>query len=259
MEAFQKLATSIPVGGLAVINFSVPLHIAEIFKCHTVSYGKEKEFDYYYKNIKTNNTGSTFDIYHDNKKYNIKTPMLGSYMAENITGCFALTNSIGIESEKIIESISSFTGIKRRLEKKSEKIITIFDDIAHSPDKARSALDTLAEAYKNSKIYAIFEPNSGNRTVQSTEGYAHAFDKADTVIIPRLTKIKIDSTKSEKSFDGKQLADIISRTHKNTTYIEDDDKLIDFIKTKTQRGDIVVFLGSHGFRSMIDKAISLHR
>ena len=135
----------------------------------------------------------------------------------------------------------------------------MFDDIAHSPAKASFTLKTLRQVYSNSKIFAIFEPNTGNRRPQSADGYANVFKNADQVIIPRLTKIKIDPDDSDKPMDGQKLTKIISQTHKQTTYIEDDDELLNYLKTKTQPNDVVVFLGSHGFRGMIENLIQLYK
>ena len=166
-----------------------------------------------------------------------------------------MAEKAGIPAQKIITAIKSFKGIKRRLEKRFENDITIFDDIAHSPAKAQSVLETLRNIYTG-KIIAIFEPNTGNRRPVSFPGYDHAFAKADTVIIPFLTKVKIDKNDPEIPADGKKLTEVISKTHKNVLYIEDDKKLIEHILTNTKKDDCVVFLGSHGFRGMIDQLIS---
>ena len=77
-----------------------------------ITYGKNEQSTYQYFDLSSNKNGLDFKIKHDSKIYNIKSPMLGEYMAENITACFALANQIGIEPEKIKKSISKFNGIK---------------------------------------------------------------------------------------------------------------------------------------------------
>ena len=174
-------------------------------------------------------------------------------MADNITGSFALAHQIGISPEKIISSIAEFKGMKRRLEKRLDGAITIFDDIAHSPAKAKAVLQTLRQIYTG-KIYAVFEPNTGNRRPEATPWYKNSFSSADEVIIPRLTKIKADPDE-EPALEGEELAKIISETHSNARYFEEDEKLIAYLKQKTRANDVVVFLGSHGFRGMIDELV----
>ena len=219
-----------------------------------ISYGKRDYAEYKYGNISESKDGIEFDIAYHGKTYHIESPLLGSYNAENITGCFAMAKEIGIGPGDISDAIKSFRGMKRRLEKRYENKITIIDDIAHSAEKAKSVLSTLRTSYKG-KIVAIYEPNSGNRTPQSKPGYKDAFKDADIVVIPRLTKLKIDPTDPNKTFDGQELFNVIKETHSDVRYIEDDNALVDFITAERQGGDVIAFLGSSGFRGMIEDAV----
>ena len=218
-----------------------------------ITYGQVKA-EYIYTNVLQTKDGISFDIVHEEKQYHIKSPMLGNFQATNITGAFALAASIGIPEEKIMGAIAAFPGLKRRLEKRYEKDVTIFDDIAHSPAKAHATLATLRQIYSG-KIFAVFEPNTGNRKLEAIAGYADAFKAADELIIPRLTKVKKNRQDIHCSLDGEELAQIISRTHKQTIYLDDDKKLVAYLKKTCRKGDIVVFLGSHGFRGMIEELI----
>ncbi len=253
-DAFKKLSSNMPKNGMAVVSENVPTDISNNLKCDITKYGKEN-CEYIYTNIQQTKDGLKFDILHHNNKYQIFSNMIGKFMAENITACFALCHKIGIDSKNIIKAIKNFQGIKRRLEKRVESSITIFDDIAHSPAKANFTLNTLRDIYKNSKIFAIFEPNTGNRKSESINGYTDAFKDADIVIIPRLTKVKMEKNEINTPMDGKKLSEVISDSHNNVKYIEDDSELINYVKNKTQPGDVVVFLGSHGFRNMIEELV----
>jgi UDP-N-acetylmuramate-alanine ligase len=181
---------------------------------------------------------------------------------------------MGIEPEKIIKNLASFKNIKRRLEKKYDADVTVFDDIAHSPKKAEAVLRSIKKIYKCHpershdevqdavegspaslpRIFAVFEPNSGNRQPESIPGYDNVFVNADEVVIPKLTRIKRDPNKPEP-IDGVKLAEIISKTHDKVKYIEEDEKLIEYLVNNTKTGDVIIFLGSHGFRRMIDELV----
>ena len=97
-----------------------------------------------------------------------------------------------------------------------------------------ATLKTLRAIYPNNKIIAIFEPNTGNRKSQSIPGYAKVFADADEVIIPTLTKIKIDP-RTLTSHLTEKLAEIIFETQPQTVYIENDDKLIEYVKSNTKK------------------------
>ncbi len=257
-EAFQKLVDSLPKAGLLVVSEkALPVITTKKAKqLSVVSYGKNTDNDFRYSGIAQTKDGLKFTITHDGTAYKLQTATLGEYMADNITGCFALTTKMGIEPEKIIAAIASFKGMKRRLEKRYEGSATIFDDIAHSPSKAEAVLSSLRKLYSG-KIIAVFEPNTGNRQLQAAPGYAHAFSAADEVVIPRLTLVKKDSAQDTKILEGDKLAKIISKTHTAVSYIDDDKKLITYLNEKTPKGGVVVFLGSHGFRGMIEELVEV--
>ncbi|HTK33347.1 MAG TPA: Mur ligase family protein [Candidatus Paceibacterota bacterium] len=254
-DAFKKLTSNIPETGLIVANMQ-HTGVEKTLRGSTkkiVSYGLIGS-DYSYSDISQTKDGLSFVITHAEKTYKITSPMLGSFQAENITGCFAMAHNIGITPEKIISSIATFAGLKRRLEKRVSGDITVFDDIAHSPEKASSVLKNLREIYTG-KIIAIFEPNIGGRERESAYKYDNAFKDADTVVIPRLTKLKVAENAVEVPMDGKELSETIQKTHKNINYMEDDSALVDFLVATAKKDDCIVFLGSHGFRGMIEETV----
>ena len=276
--AFRKLIKGIPKDGLIVgcADREKVVELLKDFKGKKVMYGRHGgDSAYQYSNISQSENGLHFTITHDCKDYTIHSPMLGAYQAENITGCFAMAHEIGIRPEKTIEAIAEFKGLKRRMEKRLDGAdhsnrsgVTIIDDIAHSPEKASSVLATLREIY-HGKVIAIFEPNIGGRSHESAAKYDNAFKDADLVVIPRLSKLKTSSGEKSDKEDGKdiqnapmegaELATIMGRTHANVRHIESDEKLVGFLKSQTEKGDVIAFLGSHGFRGMIEEAISLHQ
>lgn len=251
-EAFSKLVQGLPTDGLLVVSEKVPPEITALAHCRIVSYGKNEKNEYRYTDVQQSANGISFTLIHSDKQFLVEIPVLGEYMADNATGCFAMASEMGIQPEKILESLRSFKGIKRRLEKRFALSRTVFDDIAHSPTKAQAVLDSIRSLYTG-KIVAVFEPNSGNREQALAPSYDNAFNAADEVIIPRLTKIKIDSNDSTPPIDGQKLSEIISKTHKNVLYIDDDAKLLDHLMKTTTHGDVIIFLGSHGFRGMIEE------
>ena len=255
-DAFRNLISGIPSSGFIVANRDNK-KVVELVK-NAVWYGKENA-DYVYTDIVQSNDGLRFKI----NGVEIYSPMIGTFQAENITGCFAIAHRLGINEKVIVEAIAEFKGLKRRLEKRSDKNgITIFDDIAHSPEKASTVLKDLRSIYSG-KIITIFEPNIGGRSRESIVKYDNAFKDSDIVIIPRLTKLKIAENVSEQPMEGDELASVISKTHNNVKYIEDDNTLENFLIDNTKSGDVIAFLGSHGFRGMIEstveKTTSLHQ
>ena len=257
-QAFKDLVAMVPEHGLIVAKQDKNIDTIltnKLADTRLITYGNAETADYIYTNVQHTKIGLSFIIKNNNQQYSINSLVLGEHMAENICGCFALAAEIGIPPTVIIQTVANFKGIKRRLEKRYEGDITIYDDLAHSPAKAGATLKTLRAIYPDSKIIAIFEPNTGNRKPQAAPGYDRAFADATEVIIPTLTKLKVSETDPEPPIDGQTLKDIIAKTHAQTIFIDNDNNLIEYIRKNTKKEDVVVFLGSHGFRGMIEELV----
>ncbi|MCX6779716.1 MAG: Mur ligase family protein, partial [Candidatus Magasanikbacteria bacterium] len=252
LEAFRKLIASVPETGLIVAHTDEEniRKIISVAKAPVVTYGATKS-NYMYDDITESKNGIDFTIENFGQAFNLSSPMLGDFTAKNICGVFILAKELGVEPKRIIESIQKFQGIKRRLEKRGtiKNGADVYDDIAHSPAKAQAILNNLKNIYPG-KIYAVFEPNTGNRQSEAFPEYDNHFNSADEIIIPRLTAVKTPG-----SVEGQTLRDIIAKTHTNTRYMENDTDLVNYLQTTAGIGDAIVFMGSHSFRGMIDEII----
>ena len=262
-EVFEKLVKGIPASGLLLVNTDNE-GVAKLFgdidktsiKPRIVKYGKTSSADYSYNNVQPSKSGLRFDITHKGKTISIASPMLGRFNAENITAAFAMASELGVPANKIVSVIADFKGIKRRFEKRFEGKVTVLDCHAPTPDKVASVLESIREVY-DKKIIAVFEPNIGGRERATAEKYDDAFKDADIVVIPHLTKLKtpmINNTiinDQSRPMEGEELAKIVSRTHKDCRYMENDNNLVNFLISQVKKDDVIVFLGSHGFRGMI--------
>lgn len=233
-----------------------------------ITYGLTVDSDYRYSAVTHTKAGIAFDIKHEayGLSWHITSPMLGRFNAENIAGAFAMAHHIGIPAEKIIASLVKFQGIKRRLERRLDgekeitaggKGITVLDCHAPTPEKAASVLESIREVYTQ-KIIAIYEPNIGGRQRASIDAYNNAFKNADIVLLPHFTKLKVDSTKTDtkdQPLESSELAAFISKTNPNAISIEDDATLVARAISEAKKGDVIAFLGSHGFRGMIEEVV----
>jgi len=261
-KAFRDLIELVPRAGIIVAN-SDEETVRQLLAGKTkkiITFGASPEADYQYKNVKLTKNGTSFEIVDKatNQTISVRAKMLGEYIAKNFTGCFALSRALGIAPTTIVRTIESFRGVKRRLEKRFENGITVYDDISHSPEKSRAVLSSLTKICAGD-IYAVYEPNTGNRKPASFSGYDHCFAAADTVIIPKLTKVKIDPNDPAKPVNGAKLAEIIKKTHENVLYIDEDNELVGYLAKNAKENDCIVFLGSHGFRGMIEQLVTFLR
>lgn len=255
IDAFQALVLSVPSSGTLVMSDKVT-HIKQFPDAHIIRYGRSESSDYRHDDVRMTKDGISFHIFHKNQKYAVQSSLLGAYSADNLTGCFAMAHNLGIDPNVILDAFTSFKGIKRRLERRHKGAIDVYDDIAHSPSKAEATLNSLRELY-DGKLIAVYEPNTGNRKTSSFPGYAHAFRAADQVIIPRLTSVKVAEDDIDPPVEGDVLRDVIAKTHPCVSYLPDDTALVEYLRANSIPGDCIVFLGSHGFRSMIGEITNI--
>ena len=255
-EAFEKLLTNLPESGLLVTSERVKKEMLDFAKCKKITYGKDAKNDYVYQNVTVNKKEIKFEIKYQDQIFQINSPLLGEYLVDNMTATFAMAHQLGLASDKIIQTTNTYKNVKRRLEKRLDGEITVLDDIAHSPQKASSVLQTLKNIYHDGKVIAIFEPNSGNRQKEAIAGYDNKFNDADLVIIPRLTTIK-QAPGEEISIEGEELTKIIKKTQTNTIYLDNDEELVGYLVKIAKPNDVIAFLGSHGFRNMIESVVSV--
>lgn len=255
IEAFQTLVSSIPKHGVIAVPFQDTTieHLLINTGTPVVTFGADSDADYAFSHVVATKDGTSFTITvkASGESYAITTEMLGDYTAKNMTGTFAMAHQAGIAPEHIVAALNNFLGVKRRLEPRHRGEVDVYDDIAHSPAKAQATLETVRKMY-DGKIIAVYEPNTGNRKSASFASYANAFAAADEVIIPRLTAVKIAADDTDPPVDGERLSQIIAETHADVHYIEDDDEVVIHLTEQTKKGDGIVFLGSHGFRGMIE-------
>jgi UDP-N-acetylmuramate-alanine ligase len=74
------------------------------------------------------------------------------------------------------------------------------------------------------------------------------------VFIPRLSVAKTVEGEGTR-MDGEALAALIRQNGKEVRCVPDDEMLVSQIIKIAREGDVIVFLGSHGFRGMIEATL----
>ncbi|MBN2015879.1 hypothetical protein JW766_03520 [Candidatus Dojkabacteria bacterium] len=264
VENFRNLLRSLPHDGLVVANRRGEnvLEVLEEARCKVVTYELNKidehvaKADWFNLSHKENREIGEIIVFnrHTKEEFSVKTKLIGDHNRENIVGCAALARELSIDTEPIQEAVSAFKGIKRRLEVRySEGNLRIIDDFASSPSKAKGSLQALRGEFSDWHITIIFEPNVGNRTFESMEMFERAFDEADEVIIPHLKPVKTE--KGDKRLSGEELVENLKRFGYQVKYMDNDIELVKYVSGKDVGKHIICFMGSYGWRRMIEEVI----
>jgi UDP-N-acetylmuramate: L-alanyl-gamma-D-glutamyl-meso-diaminopimelate ligase len=91
----------------------------------------------------------------------VRWSMFGAHNAQNALAAIACAQHAGVDVETAAQALSTFQGIKRRMEKiGEERGVTVYDDFAHHPSAIATTIDGLRRRIGKARIVAVLEPRS---------------------------------------------------------------------------------------------------
>jgi UDP-N-acetylmuramate: L-alanyl-gamma-D-glutamyl-meso-diaminopimelate ligase len=163
--------------------------------------------------------------------------------------------------EGVKKALSTFAGVKRRLEVRAEiNGITIVDDFGHHPTALRETLTALRRKYPQRRIWALFEPrsNTTRRAVFQNE-LPLALALADGVYISAIARP--DQLPENDRLNPEQVAAYIRARGIPAQYGQDAQAIVDDLVPKLQAGDVVaVFTNGDfdGIHRRLEEALKAH-
>ncbi len=178
---FHHAIKIIPQNG-SVIYFAKDKNSEDVIKmgswCNLVQIGENSVISYDIKSRKL--------IFKD-KSYSLDSfNLFGEHNFKNYVSAIVASYLNGIDIEKSIESLTTFKGVKRRLEliyNNNEKII--FSDFAHHPTAINFVTKSLKERYKSKKVLGILELGSNTMSsgYHSIENLVEASSEIEHLLI----------------------------------------------------------------------------
>ena len=122
---------------------------------------------------------SRFQVMVENKSVGGTIEALGEHNLQNVLACLSVANALGIPAGKAARALSSFRGVKRRLEQLvDDETLVLIDDYAHNPGKVAAALSTTRAAWPDRRAVAIFQPHRYSRVTSLFGEFSTAFKDA---------------------------------------------------------------------------------
>lgn len=116
----------------------------------------------------------------------IETTLLGAHNVQNIIGAGVLLQALrAVMPEQFAAAVADFRGVKRRLERKSERTrIPIYEGFGSSYEKARSAIAAMKLHFPSKRLVIVFEPHTFSwRNHASLPWYDTAFEGAEKIYV----------------------------------------------------------------------------
>jgi UDP-N-acetylmuramate: L-alanyl-gamma-D-glutamyl-meso-diaminopimelate ligase len=187
LTPFRALLKLLPADGLLIANQSEQFArgLAEHHDGKTIFYAIEGATWHAERIVYGNKT--TFDLMREKQKIvTLSTTLLGAHNIENIVGVSAmLLEKKLLTPSELAGGIASFQGVKRRLDRKSDKTsIPIFEGFGSSYEKARSAISAIQKHFPHQRLMVVFEPHTFSwRNRNALAWYDDVFAGASKIFI----------------------------------------------------------------------------
>ena len=171
--------------------------------------------------------------------------MLGKHNMQNALAAIAAARHVGVPAALSVESLSSFKGIKRRMEVRGVvKGVTVYDDFAHHPTAIQLTLDGLRKNVGDKKIIAILEPRSNTMKMGvHKDTLANSLELADEVYLFQADSLDWDLA-SDLNSDSMQ---VFSSTQ----------AIIDEVVSEVKADDHILIMSNGGFENIHQRLLDV--
>ena len=214
---------------------------------YVITYGFSEEATWRADNIQFGEI-TQFDLFKKGELVaTLQTPMLGRHNVQNIVGVCAFLLQHGFRPvDKIVAAVKRYRGIKRRLDKKTEKSsLKVYEGFGSSYTKARTAIEALKLHYPDKRLVVIFEPHTFSwRNRNFIDWYDTVFEGVDDILIYR------PPSHGKEQHDQLSLEEIYNRTKENYESVfktPNYSSIIDCLHQLLKGDEVILLLSSGSF------------
>ncbi|MCK5689321.1 UDP-N-acetylmuramate dehydrogenase, partial [Myxococcota bacterium] len=259
-RAFQKLIQIMPKNGHLVIwrgaERAVRLARESDFEGKLTIYDSEPGpgVDLWLSDISTGAQGVSFNAtYHNESLGHFELPQWGDYSALNGAAILGALIGAGLSPDEVRGPMSTFRGVKRRMEIRGEfDGVTLVDDFGHHPTAIKVTLDGARARFGERRIIAVFEPRSATtrRSVFQKE-LVDAFLVADRAIIGSHERLgEIDEA---ERFSPERLVRDLNERGVEAAHIPEVGEIVETLAKTVQSGDVIMVFSNGAFGGLHQK------
>jgi UDP-N-acetylmuramate--alanine ligase len=254
-KGFDTFVENLPFYGFAVLcadHPEVQALASRIPDRRRITYGFNPQADLWAVNVRSEATGSTFDLVlrargetDQTRWVGLKLPMAGRHNVQNSLAAIAVARELGGTEEQVRSALSKFGGVKRRFTPVGEwGKVQIIDDYGHHPVEIAAVLRAARDVQgRDKRVIAVVQPHRYTRLRDLFEQFSTCFNDADHVIIAPVYAAgeqPIAGITSEALVKG-----LVDHGHRSARTIDNLGNLAQAIRSVVQAGDeMVVCLGA---------------
>lgn len=236
-QGFRRFAGA--VEGTLILHESI-LDLLEGQVRPVWSYGKGADCHFRLLELQPLEGGAKVTVDTPNGTLHFSICLFGEHNALNALGAMAVAASLGVSPERAAWALSSYRGIRRRLERKGETGgVLVFDDHADHPTEIARTIAALLPLGR--PIVAVLQPHRFSRVRSLLADYGPALAQAQRVVVLPIWAAgeKIDYQLSDQ--------DLYLQIHQSNpgqeVHFSPRDTLLPFLRATLSRGEVLLLMG----------------
>ncbi len=177
----------------------------------------------------------------------LSVPMAGRHNTENAAMALAGSLAAGLEFEAVLEALSHFPGVARRLDVVGEASgVLVVDDFAHHPTAVRATVEAARSRWPDRRLVLVYEPRSLTAARRSfQDAYVEALSGVDVALVAR--PFRADRLAPGEGLDRDEMAEALKAFGVEPIMPGEDEDPVAMILPLLQPGDVVVACSSGDF------------
>jgi UDP-N-acetylmuramate: L-alanyl-gamma-D-glutamyl-meso-diaminopimelate ligase len=266
IEAFRQAVQALEPGDRVIANGDDPnvALLREDTAADWITFGFTEGCDVRARDVAFTPEGARFTIDWKGEEWaTFSTTLSGRHNVANAVADLVVGRLLGLDANELQQGLSSFRGIRRRMEVRGiERGVTVIDDFAHHPTAIETTLAGARESYPGRRIWALYEPRSISSARKEFElDYQQAFRSADRVIFARI----FHRQRFEERYGIERMMSVDAilgdlREHGvDARQIEDFDEIAQVVGSEAEEGDVVIVMSSGAFGGVHEKILDALR
>lgn len=257
ITAFRRLVNLIPRRGLLVLcaDCDKTMGLASEAPCRVATFGLERG-ELRADGYREEGLGGRFDVTRDGERLaEVSLSFGGLHNVRNALAVFAAALDEGIEPATIAAALTSFSGVRRRMEPRGTALgVTVLDDFAHHPTAIAATLASVRRGHRGGRVWAVLEPRSWSmRRSIFQDRLADAFDAADRVAIAPV--FSMSQIPEGERLDTERLARELRERGGAAQAFASVDAVVEHLIEGLEPGDLVVVMTNGGFEGLHDRVL----
>jgi UDP-N-acetylmuramate--alanine ligase len=181
----------------------------------------------------------------------------GEHYLADALAALAAGRELGFDSESLVRGLTSYTGTKRRMERKGEAGgVRVYDSYAHHPTEIAGDLQAARELAGAGRVVVAFQPHLVSRTRIFGAAMGEALGAADVVVVLDVYLAREDA---DPDVTGVLVAGAVPLPPERVAFVPDFAEVAAELVARARPGDLVLTLGAGTVTEIAPRVLELLR